>query len=95
MLRSVNAGIARLNGACEFTCGCEADAWGWKNNRTISSRVTRAVIAVPKCDTQRPIPNPGTFTNRITANNSVVNAAIKAWLSSIQAAREPNPYGAR
>lgn len=46
---------------------------GWKKKST----VTRTVTAVPKCDTHRPIPKPGTFTHRITANNPIVNTAIK------------------
>ena len=58
-LNSVSAGIARLNGACGFTCGCAALACGWMNSSAISSTVTATVTAVPKCATHRPMPKPG------------------------------------
>lgn len=91
MLKSVKAGIAKLSDAYEFTCGCTTEAWGWKKKSTVKSTVTRTVTAVPKCDTHRPMPKPGTFTHRITANNPIVNTAINVWLSSIHAACDPRP----
>ncbi len=90
-LNRVSTGIARLNGLCGFTCGCSALAWGWKNSSPISSTVTITVTGVPKCDTHRPIPNPGRFTSRITRNSPTVSPRISVWFSSIHAARGPSP----